>query len=77
MVYGRSQRKMKRDLMRLQHETTETILDWDKRENKSKVLLRMSVKDNIILHIKWNVRGLSNVYYRSCSKGESSKLLRN
>jgi hypothetical protein len=31
---------------------TTTILDWDKCENKTKVLLRMYVKDNIILHIK-------------------------
>ena len=27
------------------------IPDWDKREMKAKVLLRMSVKDNIIPHI--------------------------
>jgi hypothetical protein len=32
--------------------TTATIQDWDKWENKSKVLLQMSVKDNIIPHIR-------------------------
>jgi hypothetical protein len=32
--------------------TTTQIQDWDKHENKAKVLLRMSVKDNIIPHIK-------------------------
>jgi hypothetical protein len=32
--------------------TTTQIQDWDKRENKAKVLLRMSVKDNIIPHIR-------------------------
>lgn len=30
-----------------------TILDWEKRGKKSKVLLRMSVKDNIIPHIRF------------------------
>jgi hypothetical protein len=28
------------------------IHDWDKWENKAKVLLRMSVKDSIITHIR-------------------------
>ena len=28
------------------------IQDWDKRENKAKALLCMSVKDNIIPHIR-------------------------
>ena len=28
------------------------VLDWDKWETKAKVLLRMSVKDNIIAHIR-------------------------
>jgi hypothetical protein len=32
--------------------TVTTILDWDKRENKAKVLLRMSIKDSIIPHIR-------------------------
>jgi hypothetical protein len=32
--------------------TTAQIQDWEKRENKAKVLLRMSVKDNIIPHIR-------------------------
>jgi hypothetical protein len=32
--------------------TTTSIQDWDKRENKAKVLLRMSVKDSIIPHIR-------------------------
>jgi hypothetical protein len=32
--------------------TTTQIQDWDKRKNKAKVLLRMSVKDNIISHIR-------------------------
>jgi hypothetical protein len=29
-----------------------SIPDWDRREMKAKVLLRMSVKDNIIPHIR-------------------------
>ena len=32
--------------------TPAQIQDWDKRENKAKVLLRMSVKDSIIPHIR-------------------------
>jgi hypothetical protein len=32
--------------------TTAQIQDWEKRENKAKVLLRMSVKDSIIPHIR-------------------------
>ena len=32
--------------------TATQIQDWDKHENKAKVLLRMSVKDNIIPHIR-------------------------
>jgi hypothetical protein len=32
--------------------TTTQIQDWEKHENKAKVLLRMSVKDNIIPHIR-------------------------
>ena len=32
--------------------TVTKILDWDRRENKANVLLRMSVKDSIILHIR-------------------------
>jgi hypothetical protein len=32
--------------------TTMQIQDWDKHENKAKVLLHMSVKDNIIPHIR-------------------------
>jgi hypothetical protein len=32
--------------------TMTKILDWDRRENKANVLLRMSVKDSIILHIR-------------------------
>eukprot|EP01018_Ginkgo_biloba_P028097 Gb_35584 [translate_table: standard] len=32
--------------------TTAQIQDWDKRENKAKVLLRMSIKDSIIPHIR-------------------------
>ena len=32
--------------------TAAQIQDWDKRENKAKVLLRMSVKDSIIPHIR-------------------------
>jgi hypothetical protein len=32
--------------------TVAQIQDWEKRENKAKVLLRMSVKDNIIPHIR-------------------------
>jgi hypothetical protein len=32
--------------------TTAQIQDWDKRENKAKALLRMSVKDRIIPHIR-------------------------
>jgi hypothetical protein len=32
--------------------TTTSIQDWEKRENKAKVLLRMSVKDSKILHIR-------------------------
>ena len=31
---------------------TVEIQDWDKRENKAKVLLWMSVKDNITPHIR-------------------------
>lgn len=31
---------------------TATIIHWEKRESKAKVLLRMSVKDNIILHTR-------------------------
>ena len=31
---------------------TNAAQDWDKRENKAKVFLRMSVKDNIIPHIR-------------------------
>ena len=33
-------------------ETVAQIQDWDKRENKAKVLMRMSVKDSIIPHIR-------------------------
>jgi hypothetical protein len=33
-------------------EITTQIQDWDKHENKAKVLLRMSVKDSIIPHIR-------------------------
>ena len=29
-----------------------SILDWDKQEMKAKVLLRMSIKENIIPHIR-------------------------
>jgi hypothetical protein len=32
--------------------TTATIQDWEKRETKAKVLLRMSVKDSLIPHIR-------------------------
>ena len=32
--------------------TTTQIQDWEKHENKAKVLLCMSVKDNIIPHIR-------------------------
>ena len=32
--------------------TATQIQDWEKRENKAKVLLRMSVKDSIIPHIR-------------------------
>jgi hypothetical protein len=32
--------------------TATQIQDWEKCENKAKVLLRMSVKDNIIPHIR-------------------------
>jgi len=32
-------------------DTTASIQDWEKRENKVKVLLKMSVKDNISPHI--------------------------
>ena len=32
--------------------TTAAIQDWQRRENKVKVLLRMSIKDNIIPHIR-------------------------
>jgi hypothetical protein len=32
--------------------TAAQIQDWEKRENKAKVLLHMSVKDNIIPHIR-------------------------
>ena len=32
--------------------TGATGTDWEKRETKAKVLLRMSVKDNIIPHIR-------------------------
>jgi hypothetical protein len=32
--------------------TTMQIQDWDKRENKAKVLLHMSIKDSIIPHIR-------------------------
>jgi len=32
--------------------TLTTIQDWDKQENKAKVLLRMYVKDNITPHIR-------------------------
>jgi len=32
--------------------TAASIADWDKRENKAKVLLRMSVKDSLIPHIR-------------------------
>jgi hypothetical protein len=32
--------------------TTTQIQDWEKHENKAKVLLRMSVKDSIIPHIR-------------------------
>jgi hypothetical protein len=32
--------------------TITQIQDWDKCENKTKVLLHMSVKDNIIPHIR-------------------------
>jgi hypothetical protein len=32
--------------------TTTQIQDWDKHENKAKVLLHMSVKDSIIPHIR-------------------------
>jgi hypothetical protein len=32
--------------------TTTQIQDWEKRENKAKVLLCMSVKDSIIPHIR-------------------------
>ena len=31
---------------------TNSIQDWEHRENKAKVLLRMSMKDNIISHIR-------------------------
>jgi len=32
--------------------TTTQIQDWEKHKNKTKVLLRMSVKDSIIPHIR-------------------------
>jgi len=32
--------------------TAAAILDWDKQENKARLLLRMSVKDSIIPHIR-------------------------
>lgn len=31
---------------------TTLLHDWDKRENKVKVLLKMSIKENIIRHIR-------------------------
>ena len=32
--------------------TCATLADWEKRETKAKVLLRLSIKDNIIPHIR-------------------------
>jgi hypothetical protein len=32
--------------------STTSVQDWERRENKEKVLLRMSIKDNIIPHIR-------------------------
>ena len=32
--------------------TTTQIQDWDKHENKAKVLMRMSIKDSIISYIR-------------------------
>ena len=33
--------------------TAAHIQDWDKHENKAKILLQMSLKDNIIPHLKF------------------------
>lgn len=41
--------------------TTMLIQDWDKRENKVKVLLKIFVKDNIIRHIS-DCKSSSNIW---------------
>ena len=38
--------------LELPQATAAAIQDWQRRENKAKVLLQMSVKDNIIPHIR-------------------------
>jgi hypothetical protein len=52
MEYGRLSKGTKEKPDAATGATTTQIQDWDKRENKAKVLLRMSVKDNIIPHIR-------------------------